>query len=108
MVTPYNAQVHRLRTVLDAAGLEQVAAGTVDKFQGQEGVIVYLSMAASARTDVSRGMSFLLQRNRLNVALSRAKWAAIVVCSPDLTDFTPASPHELLLLGAFLQLTEPM
>ena len=108
VVTPYNAQVHRLRTVLDAAGLEQVAAGTVDKFQGQEGVIVYLSMAASARTDVSRGMSFLLQRNRLNVALSRAKWAAIVVCSPDLTDFTPASPHELLLLGAFLQLTEPM
>ncbi len=105
VVTPYNAQVHRLRAVLDAAGLTQVAAGTVDKFQGQEGAVVYVSMAASARTDVSRGMGFLLQRNRLNVALSRAKWAAIVVCSPELTDFTPASPRELLLLGAFLQLT---
>ena len=107
VVTPYNAQVHRLRAVLDAAGLGEVAAGTVDKFQGQESAIVYLSMAASARTDVSRGMGFLLQRNRLNVALSRAKWAAIVVCSPELTDFTPASPRELLLLGAFLQLTAP-
>ena len=68
-------------------------------------MIVFVSMAASARSDVSRGLGFLLNRNRLNVALSRGKWAAYVVHSPELTDFTPASPRELLLLGAFLQLT---
>ena len=105
VVTPYNAQVHVLRTVLDTAGLTDVPAGTVDKFQGQEGALVFISMAASARTDVSRGMGFLLNRNRLNVALSRGKWAAFVVHSPELTDFTPATPNELMLLGDFLRLT---
>ena len=86
-------------------GLTDVPAGTVDKFQGQEGALVFISMAASARTDVSRGMGFLLNRNRLNVALSRGKWAAFVVHSPELTDFTPATPNELMLLGDFLRLT---
>ena len=105
VVALYNAQVDRLRETLDAAGLREVPVGTVDRFQGQEAVIVFVSMAASARSDVSRGLGFLLNRNRLNVALSRGKWAAYVVHSPELTDFTPASPRELLLLGAFLQLT---
>lgn len=107
VVTPYNAQVHRLREALEARALGQVRVGTVDKFQGQEAAVVFVSMAASARSDVSRGVGFLLDRNRLNVALSRGKWAAIIVCSPELTDFSPASPRELMLLGAFLQLTEP-
>ena len=107
VVTPYNAQVHVLRQVLDEAGLVEVPVGTVDKFQGQEGAIVFISMAASARGDVARGMGFLLNRNRLNVALSRGKWAAYVVHSPELTDFTPSSPSELMLLGDFLRLTAP-
>ena len=104
VVTPYNAQARRLREELDRAGFPDVPVGTVDKFQGQEGVVVLVSMAASSRADVSRGMRFLLQRNRLNVALSRAKWAALLICSPELTDFTPTSARELLLLGAFLRL----
>lgn len=107
VVTPYNAQVHRLREVLQDRGLGQVPVGTVDKFQGQEGAVVFVSMAASARADVARGVGFLLDRNRLNVALSRGKWAATIVCSPQLADFSPATPRELSLLGAFLQLTEP-
>ncbi len=105
VVTPYNNQVALLRRVLDAAGLEKVPVGTVDKFQGQEGAVVFVSMAASARSDVSRGVGFLLDRNRLNVSISRGKWAAFIVCSDVLTDFTPATPDELLLLGAFMHLT---
>lgn len=107
VVTPHNAQVTRLREALDKAGCKRVRAGTVDKFQGQEGAVVLISMAASARSDVSRGMAFLLDRNRLNVALSRGKWAAYLVCSPELTDFAPRTPAELMLLGSFLRLTEP-
>lgn len=107
VVTPYNAQVARLREALEAAGLGAVRVGTVDKFQGQEGAVVLISMAASARSDVSRGVGFLLDRHRLNVALSRGKWAAYLVCSPELTDFAPQTPGELLLLGSFLRLTEP-
>jgi uncharacterized protein len=41
-------------------------------------------MATSTGEDISRGMSFLFSRNRLNVAVSRAQALAVVVCSPRL------------------------
>jgi uncharacterized protein len=58
--------------------------GTVDKFQGQEAPVVFFSMATSTDEDVSRGMSFLFSRNRLNVAISRAQALAVIACSPKL------------------------
>ncbi len=79
VVAPFNAQVARLRQDLAAAGLPDVLVGTVDKFQGRQAAVVLVSMTASTATDAPRGMSFLLSRNRLNVAVSRAKWCAIVV-----------------------------
>ena len=79
--------------------------GTVDKFQGQEAPVVIVSMAASSSEDVPRGMEFLLSRNRVNVAVSRGQWAAIVIRSPRLTDYLPATPEGLADLGAFIGLT---
>ncbi|WP_422745624.1 TM0106 family RecB-like putative nuclease [Mycobacterium sp. WMMD1722] len=105
VVTPYNAQVLMLRQQLDAADLTQVRAGTVDKFQGQQAPVVFISMAASSSDDVARGMSFLLNRNRLNVAISRAKFAAVIVRSSALTEYLPSTPKALVELGAFLALT---
>ncbi|CAN5139289.1 TM0106 family RecB-like putative nuclease [soil metagenome] len=105
VVTPYNAQVVLLRRRLDAAGLQGVAAGTVDKFQGQQAPVVFVSMVASSIDEVPRGISFLLNRNRLNVAVSRAKYAAVIVRSALLTDYLPATPSGLIDLGAFLTLT---
>ena len=105
VVTPYNAQVVLLRQRLDAAGLPDVQVGTVDKFQGRQAPVVFVSMTASSAADVPRGISFLLNRNRLNVAVSRAKYAAIVVRSPLLTDYLPTTPDGLIELGAFLSLT---
>ncbi|MFC0358372.1 hypothetical protein CYJ76_02245 [Kytococcus schroeteri] len=105
VVAPYNAQVALLRTTLERAGLGEVAVGTVDAFQGQEAPVVVLSMTASARDRVSRGMAFLFDVHRLNVAVSRGQVAAYVVRSAALTDIAPASPHDLLTLGAFLELT---
>ena len=61
-------------------------------------------MAASSHSDVSRGMGFLLDRHRLNVAISRGKHSAFVVRSRVLTDFAPRTPAELVALGAFLGL----
>lgn len=104
VITPYNGQVGRLRRTLDDAGLTDVAVGTVDKFQGQEAPVAILSMAASSHSDVSRGMGFLLDRHRLNVAVSRGKHSAFVVRSRVLTDFAPRSTGELVALGAFLGL----
>ena len=46
---------------------------TVDRFQGQEADIVFLSMVRR------RGVGFLDNRNRLNVALTRAKYQMVIV-----------------------------
>lgn len=106
VITPYNAQVGTLRAALDAAGFAEVAVGTVDKFQGREAAVAIVSMAASAHADVPRGIGFLLDRHRINVAVSRAQHAAYIVRSTVLTDFAPRTPDELTALGAFLGLCE--
>ncbi len=85
IVAPYNAQVDLIRELLDAENLQEVAVGTVDKFQGREAMVVIVSLAASSALDAPRGLDFLLDRNRLNVALSRAKANCYLVYSPRLT-----------------------
>lgn len=106
VVTPYNAQLARVRDALDAAGLAEVAVGTVDKFQGQESVVTIVSLAASSAAEVPRGMEFLIMKNRLNVAISRAQWAAFLVHSPDLTAYLPHTPQGVTDLSAFIRLVE--
>ena len=106
VLAPYNAQVALLRQRLTSAGLGDVRAGTVDKFQGGQAPVVFISMTASSIDEVPRGISFLLNRNRLNVAVSRAQYAAVIVRSEALTEYLPATPNGLVDLGAFLALTE--
>ncbi|KUI04394.1 TM0106 family RecB-like putative nuclease [Mycobacterium sp. IS-3022] len=105
VVAPYNAQVSLLREQFDAAGLPDVAVGTVDKFQGRQAPVVFISMTASSIDDVPRGISFLLNRNRLNVAISRAKYLSVIVRSETLTEYLPSTPDRLIELGAFLSLS---
>jgi uncharacterized protein len=106
VVAAYNAQVWTLTRALERAGLHDVRVGTVDRFQGQEAPVVVVSTAASSPEDVPRGMDFLLSRNRLNVALSRAQHTAVVVRARELTDYLPATPAGLAELGAFIGLCE--
>jgi uncharacterized protein len=77
VVAPYNLQVLKLKDALGASA----RVGTIDKFQGQEAPVVILSMAASDLDSVPRGVEFLLDKNRMNVALSRAMCLAVVVGS---------------------------
>jgi predicted RecB family nuclease len=104
-LAPYNAQVVLLRQRLAAGGLGDVRVGTVDKFQGAQAPVVFISMTASSVEDIPRGIPFLLNRNRLNVAISRAQYAAVIVRAEALTDYLPAAPAGLVELGAFLALT---
>jgi uncharacterized protein len=104
VVAPYNAQVNLLRAKLDAAGFGSIPVGTVDKFQGQEAAVAIVSMTASSALDVPRGTEFLLMPNRLNVAISRAKWAAYLLYSPDLLDYKPTNIENLKLLSRFISL----
>ena len=107
VLAPYNAQVVLLRRHLAAAGLSDVRVGTVDKFQGAEAPVAIVSMTASSVEDIPRGIPFLLNRNRLNVAISRAQYAAVIVRADALTEYLPATPNGLVELGAFLALTAP-
>jgi uncharacterized protein len=79
VVAPFNLQVHKLK-----AALPGIRVGTVDKFQGQQAPVVIFSMTASEGDASPRGIEFLFDRNRLNVAISRAQVLAIVVASPKL------------------------
>jgi uncharacterized protein len=94
-----------LRQRLAAAGLGDVRVGTVDKFQGAQAPVVFISMTASSVEDIPRGIPFLLNRNRLNVAISRAQYAAVIVRAEALTEYLPTAPAGLVELGAFLALT---
>lgn len=107
VVTPYNAQLALVREALAAAGYSAVRVGTVDKFQGQEAAVAIVTLAASSAADVPRGLSFLIMKNRLNVAISRAKWAAYLVYSPTLTEYLPVTPAGVAELSAFISLVEP-
>jgi len=111
IVAPYNAHVSAMRDALARRGLVDVPVGTVDKFQGQEGVIAIYSMATSHPDDAPRGLDFLYDRHRLNVATSRARCAAILVCSPALLRPTCRTPHHLHLASAlarFVELAMPL
>lgn len=107
VVAPYNAQVQLIRKHLDAAGFEDIPVGTVDKFQGQEAAVAIVSMTASSAIDVPRGIEFLLMPNRLNVGISRAKWASYLIYSQNLLDYKPTNLENLKLLSRFLNLVRP-
>lgn len=102
IVAAYNAQVRLLRRTLRDAGLGEIQVGTVDKFQGREAAVAIVSMATSSDEDLPRGLDFLLSPNRLNVAISRAQWAAYVVSSPQLRKVSPSGIPGMLCLGGFL------
>lgn len=106
VVAAYNAQVNVVRDALDGSGLAGVRVGTVDKFQGQEAAVVIVSMACSAVAEAPRGMEFLLSRNRINVAVSRGQWRAVVVRAPELTNYLPPHPEGLEQLGGFIGLCQ--
>ncbi len=101
-VAPYNMQVRLLRELLPAGA----KVGSVDKFQGQEAPIVILSLCASAGEYGSRGLGFILDRNRINVAISRAQTLAIVVSDPRIANADIGSVEEMRLVNVFCQLLD--
>ena len=110
VVAAYNAQVDCVCEALIAAGLADssgagVRVGTVDKFQGQEAAVVLVSLASS-RVDSGRGAGFVLSPNRLNVAVSRGQWQAVLVHSPWVARSVPQDVEEVLALSGFAGLVE--
>ncbi len=102
VVAPYNAQVLALREGLPTG----VRVGTVDKFQGQEAAACLVSMTASSADEVPRGLDFLLSRNRINVAVSRARALALVFGSPRLRETKCETVEQMRLVNVLCALPE--
>ena len=102
-IAPYNAQVRALQTALPAGA----RVGSVDKFQGMEAPICILSLCSSYGEYGSRGLAFILDRNRINVAISRAKCLAVVVADPRIAGATAGSLDEMRLINLLCKLAVP-
>lgn len=95
VVAPYNQQVNLLKRLLP----EGARVGTVDKFQGQEAEAVLVSMTTSSGEYLPRDIEFLYSKNRLNVAVSRARCLAVVVANPKLLDVDCKTPAQMALVN---------
>lgn len=101
-IAPYNAQVRALQAALPA----DARVGSVDKFQGQEAPVCILSMCSSYGEYGSRGLAFILDRNRINVAISRAQCLAVVVADPRIAQAEAGSLEEMTLINLFCKLVK--
>jgi predicted RecB family nuclease len=106
VVAPYNAQVAEIGRALEASLGFRGRVGTVDKFQGQEAAVAIYSMATSTPEEAPRDLEFLYSANRLNVAMSRARSLAVLVCNPALLQVACRTPEQMRLLNKFWRLVE--
>lgn len=86
-----------------AAGVE---VGTVDKFQGREAAVVLFSMATSSADFMPRNADFLFSKNRLNVAISRARCLAYLICTDGLLDTRANDVEQMTLISALCSFVE--
>ncbi|MFT5815308.1 MAG: superfamily I DNA and/or RNA helicase, partial [Psychroserpens sp.] len=100
IIAPYNMQVNLLKEKLKG----NLRIGTIDKFQGQEAPIVIISMAVSDVAESSRGLDFVFDINRLNVAVSRAQALAIIVSNETIDRCKVNSLGQMERVGFFLKL----
>ena len=103
IVAPYNLQVAYLKRAINQ---ENMRIASVDKFQGQEAPISILSMAASTVQDAPRGVNFLLNKHRLNVAISRAKCLSIIVGSKSLLETNMTSIQNVKLMNTWCRIVK--
>jgi superfamily I DNA and/or RNA helicase len=101
-IAPYNAQVRALQAALPAAA----RVGSVDKFQGQEAPVCILCLCSSYGEYGSRGLAFILNQNRINVAISRAQCLAVVVADPRIATAPAGSIAEMILINLFCKLAD--
>jgi uncharacterized protein len=99
IVSPYNAQRRLITRKLKERGIEDPRVGTVDKFQGQQAPVVIYSMATSSGETMPRNLEFLFEKNRFNVAISRAQCLSILVCCPRLLEIACRTTEQMALVN---------
>ena len=82
VVTPFRRQVLAIRTSLRSKLNSDIPlVDTVERLQGQDVDLVILSFSVTDHEFYRQTMDFLLNRNRLNVMISRAKKEVVIVKS---------------------------
>ena len=102
IIAPFNVQVNYLKRKLN----KKLKIGTVDNFQGQEALISIFSLTSSSGEDAPRGLDFILEPNRLNVAISRAKILSIIIGSPLIAESYCNNIDEAVKLNNFCKLID--
>ena len=107
VVAPYNDQRRCIEAALRAnPATRGVEVGTVDKFQGREAAVVLFSMTTSSSEFMPRTADFLFSKNRLNVAISRARCLAYLICTDALLDTRAKDVEEMELISALCAFVE--
>ena len=101
MVAPFNMQVNNLKKIINH---KEARIGTIDKFQGQESKVVFISMTSSDPENIPKHKDFFFSRNRLNVAISRAKCVAVILFNPNLLLADCQKINEIRLINNFCKL----
>ena len=104
VVAPFNVQANAIKQKLLSKYSNNTRVGTIDLFQGQEAKVVFISMTSSDSENLPRHKDFFFNRNRLNVAVSRAQNVAIILFNPNLLLASANSIHEMKLMNNFCKL----
>lgn len=102
VITFYSAQRdriwHELEAQLSEDVMKHIEVGTVDAFQGKEFDIVFLSLVRSNGND---RVGFLDSKNRMCVAMSRAKKCLVIVGDGKVTNYKNAQKDIPALVDAY-------
>jgi uncharacterized protein len=97
VVAPYNDQVNLITQ----------ACQTRRELRGvQVGPVVFFTMTTSSAQDMPRGPEFLFSRNRLNVAVSRARCLAYLVCTEELLNSRAHDIDDMRLISTLSAFVE--
>ncbi|XP_052864038.1 probable RNA helicase armi [Anopheles cruzii] len=94
VITPYRMQIHHIQCMFQQVQLNDAPqVGTVELFQGQECNVIILSTVRSPSSwsvkNKQQALGFVADEKRINVAISRAKVALIIVGNPKLLSLDP-------------------
>ncbi|EIW51636.1 P-loop containing nucleoside triphosphate hydrolase protein [Trametes versicolor FP-101664 SS1] len=93
IITPYYAQVRRIRLLLSNECIEGAKVGSVEEFQGQERKVIIVSTVRSTRDllsyDAKFTLGFVSNPRRFNVAITRAQALLVVIGDASVLSIDP-------------------
>ena len=104
IISPFNTQVNKIESELSKSNIKSPRVGTIDRFQGQQALIGIISMTSSDSESLPRNQEFFFSKNRLNVAMSRAQVASIIMFNPNLLNNVPRNINYLKMMNNFFHL----